>query len=215
MYARGGITLPRAFITVAKVLCSEGTCKVISPEGEVENNISIVEMLERLPEKWHVVFNAVSSFIKLMSSFDNDFEYNLQRNAKQFCDDKEMAKAYLTKASDLFSAGDARYAYWEDEFRKRRDSAGKLRHETKRSFKDLLERYQRYVDALGVFQQWFPSEDVQHLIKSCRSKFMERLLNALKIFGLTVEDYLAWEEVPVKVEKPVVDDDNDDDKLTE
>jgi hypothetical protein len=54
----------------------------------VENNISIIEMLERLLEKWHVVFTAVNSFIKLTSSFDNDFEYNLQRNVKQVRDDK-------------------------------------------------------------------------------------------------------------------------------
>jgi hypothetical protein len=44
-YAKDAITC--AFITIAKVLCSEGTCKIVSAEGEVENNISIVELVEQ------------------------------------------------------------------------------------------------------------------------------------------------------------------------
>jgi hypothetical protein len=53
----------------------------------------------------------VNAFVKLTSCFDNDFEYNLQFTAKQIRDDKATAQAYLRKTSDVWSAGDDRYAY--------------------------------------------------------------------------------------------------------
>jgi hypothetical protein len=104
---KGG--LPRAFATIANKICEE--YKVFTAEGEVKNSISTVEVLEGLLRKWEVLFNAVNTFTKLSEFFGNDAEYNMRRNEKKLRELKKTAKIYLDMKSDLFSAGNSRFAY--------------------------------------------------------------------------------------------------------
>jgi hypothetical protein len=104
-----------------------------------------------------------------------------------------MAKIYLDKTSALFEAGDSQFACWEKEFKQRRNSRQELLNEVMRSLKNMIGRYQVYMAALEPLQQYFPSEEVEHLIITSLTKFKQRIEDALKIFGHTVVEVQAYE----------------------
>jgi hypothetical protein len=163
---KGG--LPRAFATIANKICEE--YKVFTAEGEVKNSISTVEVLEGLLRKWEVLFNAVNTFTKLSEFFGNDAEYNMRRDEKKLRELEKTAKIYLEMTSDLFSAGNSRFAHGEKEFKQRRNSRQELLNEVMRSLEDIIGRYQQYMAALDLLQKYFPSDEVEHLIITSLTK---------------------------------------------
>jgi hypothetical protein len=70
----------------------------------------------------------------------------------------------------------------------------------------MIGRYQQYMAALDLLQMYFPSDEVEHLIITSLTKFKQRIEDALKTFGHTVVEVQAYEERPVIVDKPEVDD---------
>jgi hypothetical protein len=175
----------------------------------VKKDISIVQALERLLTKWEVLFNAVNAFTKLSADFDNDFNYNLGRRVVQIRENKATVTVYLKLASDAWCARDDRYAFWEKAFKKRHDTREELLGEAKAFFKGVIERFNTYCDAMDVVRRFFPAEEVEHLFKATCAKYKDRLEDALKTFGFTVDECLAWEAKPVKVDLPAVDFDDE------